>query len=254
VDADREKTLPVVVVSEALARLLWAGRDPIGQRMRIAGDTGTAAWRTVVGVAGDIRIRSLREAPRAVYLPWRQTWAGLRLLAVRTSSPARDVMPAIRRALHDVDPGADVARVQPMSEYLGRQRLLPRLSTLLLSVFGVVALLLAAIGLYGIMASSVRERTREIGVRAALGATPQRLQRDVLGQAMVISGTGAVVGLVSALAASRLLASLLFQVTPTDPIALLGACALLLAVALLAAYVPARRATRVGPATVLRTE
>ncbi|MBI4500690.1 MAG: ABC transporter permease [Gemmatimonadetes bacterium] len=254
VEADREKALQVAVVSEGMARVLWPGKDPLGERIRLAGDTSAIAWRTVVGAAGDIRIRTLRDTPRTVYLPWRQTWAGLRMVAVRTTGAPGDIVPAMRRALREVDPSADIARVQKMDDYLGRQRALPQLSTLPLSGFGAVALLLAAIGLFGVMASSIRERTREMGVRAALGATPGRLRQDVLGQAMIVLGLGAIVGLAIALATSRLLASLLFEVSPTDPVALLGACIVLLGVGLLAAYVPARRATKIDPAVVLRAE
>jgi len=214
----------------------------------------TAAWRTVVGVAGDIRFRSLRDATPTMYLPWRQLDFTAYLLAVRTNSGLGALLPAMRRVLRDIDPEASIARVMSMDDLLAGQRALPRLSTLLLAGFGLTALLLAAIGLFGIMASSVRERTREIGVRAALGATPERLRREVLGQAMVVSGLGALAGLAGAFATSRLLASLLFEVSPTDPIAQLGACGLLVAVAMLAALVPAQRATRVDPAQTMRAE
>jgi ABC-type antimicrobial peptide transport system permease subunit len=126
------------------------------------------------------------------------------------------------------------------------------MSALLLSTFGLVALSLAAIGLYGIMASAVREQTRDIGVRMALGATPSRVRGEVLGRALIISLVGAGVGLACALAASRVIASLLFQVSPTDPIALVGACAVLLSVAAVAAYLPAYHASRVDPARALQ--
>jgi putative ABC transport system permease protein len=253
-DADRDKAPPVAVVSETVAKLFWPGENPVGRRLRQAGDTGAGAWRTVVGVAGDIRIRSLRDTPRSIYLPWRQTWAGLRLIAVRTSDTAGDLLPSIRRALHDVDPQADIARVQTMREYVSAQHALPEISTLLLAAFGAIALLLAVVGLYGAMASSVGERTREIGIRAALGATPARLRRDVLNQAMTVAGMGAFVGLAAALGSARLVHSLLFEVSPTDPLTLATVSLLLLVVAAAAAYLPARRATRIDPAQALRSE
>jgi putative ABC transport system permease protein len=130
----------------------------------------------------------------------------------------------------------------------------PRLDALLLSAFGLTALLLAAIGLYGIMASGVAQQIREFGVRMALGATPDRLRGMVLGQALRVTAIGAAVGLATALAGTRVLTALLFEVSPTDPVALLGACALLIGVALLAALIPAQRATRIDPAQVMRAE
>ena len=141
-----------------------------------------------------------------------------------------------------------------MDEELAAPLAQPRLSALLLGGFAVVSMLLAAIGLYGVMAAAVRGTMRELGVRAALGASPERLRRGVLGQALAVAGTGAVVGIVVAAAASRLLTALLFEVSPTDPISFVGAAALLLMVALVAAYIPARQATRVDPVETLRAE
>ena len=141
-----------------------------------------------------------------------------------------------------------------MDDVIAPQLVQPRLNALLLSAFALAALLLAAIGLYGIMASAVSQQTRELGVRLALGATPDRLRAMVLRQALTVAATGALAGLLAALAGSRLLTTMLFEVSPIDPVALLGACGLLLAVALLAAYVPARRATKVDPVVALRYE
>jgi putative ABC transport system permease protein len=153
-----------------------------------------------------------------------------------------------------VDPSLDVWQPQTMDDYLAGPMAQPRTSAILLSGFALVALLLAAVGLYGALASAVGERTHELGIRAALGATPGRLRREVLGQALIVCGFGLVVGLAGALAASRMLTALLYEVSPTDPAALLGACVVLLGVAALAAYIPARRATRIDPAHALRAE
>ena len=249
-DTDRENAPQVAVVSEAIARRLWPGEDPIGRRIRVVGDS---VWRTVAGVAGDIRIRSLRDANPTVYLPYHQfNWQGF--IAIRTSGDLAAVLPAIRRMLSDVDPGVGLWRARTMDQFLDAPLAQPRLSALLLSGFGLVALLLSAIGLYGVMASAVREQTRELGVRMALGATPKRLLGDVLRRAMGVSAVGAVVGLAASVLASRFARSLLFEVGPNDPIALLGACTLLLAVALIAAYVPARLASRVDPARALQAD
>ena len=234
-----------------MARRLWPGQDAIGKRLRLPGDV--AEWRTVVGIAGDIRFRRLREPTPTMYLPWRQLIT-FGTFAVRTRGDLGSVLPAMRRTVRDFDSQINVWAAGTMDDYLAEPLAQPRLSAFLLSGFGLVALLLSAIGLYGLMASAVRERTRDIGVRLALGATPERLRRDVLGNALVVAAVGAVVGLGGALVCSRLLAALLFEMSPTDPATLAGVCILLLGVALMAAYLPARRATRVDPIVALRTE
>jgi putative ABC transport system permease protein len=250
VETDREHAPQVAVVSEAIARRLWPGQDPVGQRLRVVGDS---VWRTVVGVAGDIRVRSLRDANPTVYLPYHQfNWQGY--IAIRTSGDLAAVLPAIRRALSDADPGVGLWRARTMDQFLDAPLAQPRMSALLLSGFGLVALLLSVIGLYGVMASAVREQTRELGVRMALGASPQRLLGDVLRGAMRVSVAGAAIGLVAAALVSRFAQSLLFEIGPDDPAALLGACTLLLIVALIAAYVPARLASRVNPARALQAD
>jgi predicted permease len=250
--ADGKNGPQVAVISEAVARRAWPNENPIGKRIKFWGPD-TLTWRTVVGVAGDLRYRSLRDATPTVYLPWSQGyWQGA--FAVRTSGTLSTVLPAMTRELRELDPRLSLWNARTMDDLLAAPLAQPRLSAMLLSGFGLMALLLAAVGLYGVMASAVREQTREIGVRAALGATPERLRRDVLRQALAVSSAGALVGVAGALAGSRLLTSLLFQVSPTDPMAMLGACATLLLVALLAAYLPARRATRIDPAQALRAE
>jgi putative ABC transport system permease protein len=164
------------------------------------------------------------------------------------------VLPAMRREMAAVDPQIDLWYAHSMDALLAAPLAQPRMSTLLISAFGVAALLLAAIGLYGLMASVVGERTREIGIRMALGAAPERIRKEVLVHALVVSGAGAAVGVAVALATSRLLSSLLFQVSPTDPVAFVAACAVLLVVVLIAAYLPARWATKIDPATALRAD
>jgi putative ABC transport system permease protein len=252
-DADRENAPLVAVVSEALARRLWPSQDPIGKRIHYWWPD-TTVWRTVVGVAADVHLRALREATPAVYVPWRQAQFWQLNYAVRTSGTLSSVLSAMRRELHTVEPHLALWYVKPMDDLLAAPLAQPRMSALLMAAFGVAALLLAAIGLYGLMASVVRERTREIGIRMALGAAPERLRREVLGQALALSGAGAAVGVVVALAASRLLTAVLFEVSPTDPVALVAACGVLMAVALLAAYVPARWATKIDPASALRAD
>jgi predicted permease len=251
-DADNEKAELVVVVSEGAARRIWPNEDPIGKRIRFW-NADTTTWRTVVGVAGDIHYRTLRESTPEIYLPWKQSyWQGY--FAIRTTGSLVSVLPALRRATAEVNPIVTLWQANQMDDLLAQPLAQPRMSALLLAGFAFVSMLLAAIGLYGVMTASVRGSMRELGVRAALGASPERLRRGVLVQALTVTGAGAIAGLVVALAASRLLTKLLFEVSPADPISMIGAAALLLVVALIAAYLPARHATRVDPVQALRSD
>ncbi len=251
-DADNEHAPPVAVVSEAIARRWWPNEDPIGKRIKFWGPD-TLAWRTVVGVAGDIRYRELRAANASVYLPWRQSyWQAS--LAMRTSLELAAILPAVRRELAATDPQMNLWFTRTLDELLDAPLAQPRMSATLLSAFGLVALLLAAIGLYGVMASFVREQTRELGIRMALGATQQRVRGAVLRRALIVTSAGAAVGLAGALATSQLLTKLLYHVSPTDPATLVGVSALLIGVAFVAAYLPARRATQIDPVKALRAE
>jgi predicted permease len=245
------------IVSELVARRLWPGQDPIGKRIRdsVPPDymPGGGSWRTVVGVAKETHLRSIRESAPTVYLPWRQSfWQGS--FAIRTSVDATVLSSAIRAAGRDADPDVVLWRVRTMDQLLDEPLAQPRLGSMLMTSFGLVALLLAAIGLYGVMSALVRDQLREIGIRIALGATPSRVRRDVLGVAAVVTGVGLVVGLALTLTTSHLFRALLFDVSPVDPIALGGAGVLLLGVGALAAFLPARRATRVDPVQALQAD
>jgi len=257
-DRDDASSPLVAIVSESVARKLWSGRDPIGQRIRVPGASpsnfiGGEGWRTVVGVAHDTHLRLLREVSPMVFLPSVQGyWQGS--IAIRSTVALPALVPALRVAGREVDPDLALWSPRTMDEILAQPLAEPRLGALLTSTFGLVALLLAAIGLFGVMASLVRERTREFGIRMALGASAGRVRMSVLRRAALVAGSGAVVGLVVALATSRLLSSLLFGVSPTDPIALGVACLVLLVVAAAAAYLPARRATSIDPVQALRSD
>ena len=255
----REDAPDVAVVSEGIARRFWPGQDPIGKRIRIpttddAWLPGVGKWRTIVGMAEDFRYRTLRQATPTVYVPLAQTalWEGVFAVRTLTNLPT-GLVASVQTAVHSVDPQVKVWRAQPMDEFLAEPLAQPRLGTFLLSCLGFAALLLAATGLYGVIAAQVRARTHEIAIRMALGATAGRLRREVITEALVLFAVGAAVGVGGALVASRLLQSLLFQVSPTDPIAFTGATALLLMVALGAAFFPATRATEVDPAESLRS-
>ncbi len=253
--SDTKGSSPVVVLSEALAARLWPGQDAVGKRLHSPYDSSGAMW-TVVGVAHDTHFRTLRDAAPVIYTGWHQqaytTWWGY--FAVRTSGSLASALPSIRRAVSEVDPGLIILKAQTMDQLLAGPLGQPRLNAFLLSSFGAIALLLAAIGLYGVMSFAVRQQTREIGIRMALGATTGRVRRRVLGEALTVVGAGAVVGLVGALVSMRLLSTQLFGVSPSDPVSIAGACVVLLGVGLGAAYVPARYATKVDPASALREE
>src|SRR5712692_4478569 len=240
-DADREGSPNVAVVTQSIANRFWPGEDPIGKQVRQAAGSPVI---TVVGLVRDIHFREHRQATPMLIRPYRQGLAQGSLV-VRTQGELATVLPAIRKAVQAVDQDAALVEARTMDEVIAPQLAQPRLNALLLSAFAFAAILLAATGLYGIMASAVSQQTRELGVRLALGATPNRLRAMILGQALTVAGAGTLAGLLGALAGSRLLRTMLFEVSPTDPVALLGACGLLLAVALLAAYIPAHRATKV---------
>jgi len=253
-DADREGAPPVVVVSESVARLYWGTDDPIGKRLRIGENLERAV--TVVGVVPDTRYRELREARPSVYFPLRQPFFPYEpvTLAIRTTGPPAELVPTIRRVISEAEPGVALASAAPLETFLDRLLAQPRLNALLLAVFAGAAVASAAVGLFGVMMTMVRQRTRELGVRMALGATGRDLRRMVMRRGLMIAGLGSVLGLVGALLANRTVVALLYGVTPTDPATLTMVAALLLAVGLAACSVPARQATRVDPMAALRTE
>jgi hypothetical protein len=247
-ESDTEDAPPVAVVSRAFAERYWPGENPVGKQLRL---TSNAPFVTVVGEAADIRYRILREATSTVYRPYRQVLFQGRV-AVRTSVPVAEVLPAMESAIRSADPEAMIASPMEVDELLDRQLLPARASALLLAFFGATALILVGIGLYTILATEVRERTRELGLRAALGATPARLRASVLGRALIVTATGALVGLGATLVGSRSLDAILYQVPTADPVALAASCGILAVVVLAASYFPALRATQADPAQVLR--
>ncbi|HEV8263564.1 MAG TPA: ADOP family duplicated permease [Gemmatimonadales bacterium] len=251
-DADREGAPPVVVVSESVAQLYWGTDDPIGKRLRIGENLERAV--TVVGVVSDTRYRDLREARASVYFPLRQPFFPFEpvTLAIRTTGPPAKLVPTIRRVIVEAEPGVALVDAAPFAAFLAGPLAQPRLNALLLTVFAGAAALLAAIGLFGAMATMVRQRTRELGVRLALGASPGDLRRLVMRRGLTIAGVGSVVGLLGALLTNRLLAAMLYEVTPTDLATLAAVTGLLVGVAALATLIPARATTRIDPVSALR--
>lgn len=250
--SDTKASGNVVVISETLAQRLWPKQDAVGKK--IVQMINQSEW-TVVGVASDTHLRELKNGGPVAYFNGDQIapfWNGY--LAVRTTAPISTMLPAIRAATHDANPSLVLYDTKTMDELLAEPLAQPRLSALLLSGFSTVALLLSAIGLYGVLSSMVRQQTRDLGIRLALGATGRDIRRLVLGDAMRVVGIGAVVGIVGAVAGGRLLASQLYGVGFVDPLSLGAISAVLLASATLAASLPARRASRIDPAQALRAE
>jgi len=244
-----------VLISESLAKREFHGQDPIGKRVHI-GPTDRP-WYTVVGVVGDVRQASLAESdPDAVYITASQSWFAdeAMSLVVSTRGDAAALAPDIRKAIWSVDKDQPIVRVATMDDLLAASAAERRFALVLFEVFGVVALMLAAAGIYGVLSSSVTERTREIGIRSALGASRRSILESVVRQGMMLTGLGVVIGLIGAVAASHTLITLLFGVSQLDPITYLAVIALLLAAAVLSSYIPARRATKVDPIVALRYE
>ena len=252
--ADRDGASPVAIVSDAVAAHAWPHAEVVGKRIKLGGTSSQEPWLRVVGVAATTRYRELATPRPTLYLPADQFMFTFGRLAIRTAAHPSAVTRLVRDAVESADPAVRVERVAPYTQYLRGPLAWPRFYAVLLGVFAVTALLLAAVGLYGVMAASVRQRHREIGVRLALGATATHVRQLVVREGLALVTAGMVVGLALALATNRTLRSLLYEIDPLDPISLAGASVLLVAAALAAAWLPARHATRVDPIDVLRAE
>jgi putative ABC transport system permease protein len=249
--ADTAEGLPVVLVSDWLARRYWPDEDPIGRRIRFPG----SAWHTIVGVVGDVKWEGLAEAPAgALYQPLGQGRAGAMRVLVRSNADPAIVATTVRTVVASLDPDTPVDDIRTMEQLIARSVERPRLAAVLVGAFAVLGLLLGAIGVYGVIADAVGQRRQEIGVRVALGATTGRVRAMILREGLVLALAGAGAGLAGALAVTRLLSALLYGVSPTDPLTFALVPLLLVAVALLASYVPARRATRIDPVAALRAD
>jgi predicted permease len=247
---DRDGQAPVVVINETMARRYWPGRSAVGGRLK----TGPE-WTTVVGVAKDGKYGALNEAPRAVmYYPIQQVYRAGGTLVVTTNGPAGPAVAAVRRSLAELAPDLALSDVRTIDEHLAGAFAMPRVGAILLGVFGGLALVLASVGLYGVVAFAVSQRTREIGVRLALGAHRGTILRQILGESAWTCGIGLAIGVALALAASPALKSQLVNLSPTDVVSYGATVALLLGVTLVATWLPARRAASVDPVTALRID
>jgi predicted permease len=242
----------VAVVNQEMVRKFYGGRDPIGSRVTL-GDT--TQYMTVVGVVNDVRQEGLTAAPYSqIYWPLDQDVRRSIVVVVRTAGDPTSVVGGVRAAVRDLDPQLPVYDVRTMEERVATTLARPRVTAVLVGVFAATALLLAAIGIYGVVSYTVAQRTRELGVRMALGAPAAGVLRLVVGQGMLPAVGGVVVGLAGAWAAARVLGSLLYGVSASDPWTFAGVALFLLMVALVATWLPARRATRVDPVIALRAE
>jgi putative ABC transport system permease protein len=252
-DTDRLDTERVMVVGQHTAERLWPNRDPIGQHVRIGGYDGAAY--TVVGIAGDVRHRELASPPTMqMYVSQRQFVDSVLTVVVRTAGNPSNLTPDVRRAIWSVAPDVPIDQVATLNALVDKSVGPRRFVMLLLELFGAMALLMTALGVYGVVAYSVSERTRELGVRAALGASRGMLARLVIGNGLAVVILGLVVGAIAALGATRYLESSLFGVSATDPLTFAAVAIVLLAVTLIAQGLPVLRATRVDPSIALRQE
>jgi putative ABC transport system permease protein len=245
----------VTIIDERLAREYWPDEDPIGKRIRFGPPEDNEPWHTIVGVVREVKHDRLNASTRmSVYLPFAQMPIGGSSLVIRTDGRPENLIAAVRDQVRELDPDLPVTRIMPMTEVVARSVWQPRLYTALFGVFAAVALILATVGIYGVMSYSVTQRTREIGLRMALGAQRQDVLKLVVGRGIILASIGVGVGLAAAVGLTRLMTSLLFGVTATDPFTFAAVSVLLTGVALGACFVPARRAAKVDPMVALRYE
>jgi len=252
---DSAGTPPIIIIDETLASLAWPGENAVGKQLQLAPTGEEDAFSEVVGVVEHMRQHDLtRDVLHQIYYPIGQGTSAVMTFVVETALDPASLVPAVRRTVESMDPDLPVSRLTPMSTYLSEGRAQARFSLVLMTVLGAVALLLTAVGVFGVISYSVSQRTREFGIRLALGEDPRQTKLSVVfgGMRLVVISIG--IGLIGSLVVTRLIAGLLYEVRPADPVTFAGIGLLLALVALLACYLPARRATRVDPALTLRSE
>lgn len=256
---DDAQAQPVALINETMARQYWPGENAVGKRFKLGGTDSTRPWVTVVGIIGDVKEMGLEAPAKAeFFFPYQQMpetlWNMPRDLTVRTTGDPLSVVAAVRQAIWAVDPAQPISNVRTMNDIVGEEVAQRRIGMTLLAAFAALALLLSSLGIYGVLSYAVTQRTQEIGIRMALGAGRHEVLRLVMTEGLRLAGAGVAIGLGVSFALTRLMAGLLFGVSASDPATLAGVTLLLTAVALLACYVPARRATKVDPLIALRYE
>jgi predicted permease len=254
-DADDANAPPVAIINQSAALHRWGGENPIGKRISFGPNPqGQITWIEIVGIVGDVKHYGLdRDPADEIYVPLaQQTFANF--LLVRTASDPMSLATLMRDTVHKIDPETAVDRVETLDRVRSESVASPRLTAILLSMFAGLALLITAAGLAGVMALSVSQRTRELGIRMALGASQSSVLRLVMKQGMLLVIIGLVLGVAGALALTRLMATLLFSTEPTDPVTFLAVALVLLSVAAMACFMPARRVTAIDPMLALRSE
>jgi putative ABC transport system permease protein len=251
--------MPAAIINETMARQYWPGENAVGKRFTLGDPGEQAPWLTIVGVAGDVRQMGVDEPVKAeMYFPYQQVkdrqFFAPRDLAIRTAADSLSMIAAVSREIHQVDADQPISNIRTMDEVLGEETATRRLGMTLLTIFAGLALLLSALGIYGVLAYFVVQHTQEIGVRLALGAPRRNILGLVLKKGMVLALVGVAIGLGAAFALTRLMASLVYGVSTTDPLTYAAITLLLTVVALLACYLPARRATSVDPMVALTYE
>src|SRR5262245_420 len=252
---DNQGAVPVTIINETMARRFWPGEKAVGKRFKLGQAQSTNPWLTVVGVVGDMRRQSLERQPIAqVFRPYLQSLERRLILLIRTTGEPTQLASVVRNEIRAIDKTVLVNGISTFESVLDRNVAQRRFQTWLLALFSALALLLAAVGIYGVVSCAVMQSTRELGIRVALGAQTLDVLKLVVGQGMLLTVLGVGIGLLAAFALTRVLAGLLFDVTATDPTTFIAAPLALLAVALLACFAPARRATKVDPMIALRRE
>jgi predicted permease len=254
-DEDDEKHPPVLIISESFVKVFFGNEDPLGMRIRPGGRNSTAPWMTVVGVVGDVKTGALEtDSLPQMYRSAYQTSSLDMALVVRTQVPPGSLTVPLRRAIREFDPNLPLFNVQPMPDLMSGTLAQRKFSMRLLGLFALLALALSVVGVYGVMAYTVQQRTAEIGIRVALGAARVDVLKMVLQRGLVLTGTGVLLGVGGSLGLTRYLSGLLFGMSPFDPLTYVTTSVALTAVALFACFVPARRAMHVDPMIALRHE
>jgi putative ABC transport system permease protein len=259
-EGDNEQSQRVAIINETMARQYWSNEDPVGKRFTLDDPRENPTWITIVGIAGDVRQMGVDEAVKSeMYFPYQQgtkdhEFYAPRDLVVRTAHDPLNLVAAVRNEIHQVDPDQPISNIRTLDEMLGEETASRRRGMTLLAIFAGLALLLATLGIYGVLAYFVVQHTQEIGVRMALGAQRSNIFRLVLAKGMTLTAAGIAIGLAVAFALTRLMTSLLYGVTSTDPATYVAIPVLLAVVAFFACYLPARKATRVDPLVALTAE